>query len=549
MAEARQTVLPPNVDPKSGFCPETKTFYSLRAAVPLPLPDVPLSVASHALFLHRSSPTAAATAVIDSETGLRLSYAEFFNQAESLTASLQNLRPSLPTGCVAFILAPTSFHLPVLYFSLLSLGVAISPSNPLSTSAEISRQIQLTKPAIAFATSATVQKISSNIPVVLLDSPEFEAMTRNAVVVTHSHLDVNQSVPAAVLYSSGTTGSVKGVVLTHRNLIVTLTVIKDMLGGRTWPKVYLLTSPLFHVFGFVVWLWAVAMGNTIALMNRFQIGKALKSIEKFKVTHLTAAPPVVMAMAQERTTGQYDLSSLEEVRCGGAPLAITAMERFVSKFPHVRLAQGLGMTEVAVGISHTMGAEECRRFGSVGRLNSSLEAKIIDPVTGEPLPPRRRGELWIRGPAVMKGYIGDEAATAEALDRDGWLRTGDLCYVDGDGFLFVVDRLKELIKYKGYQVPPAELENLLMKHSEIVDAAVIPYPNEEAGEIPMAFVVRHPKGSLDHSQVIDFVARQVAPYKKIRRVAFVDSIPKTPSGKILRKELTKRALSASTSNL
>lgn len=193
--------------------------------------------------------------------------------------------------------------------------------------------------------------------------------------------------------------------------------------------------------------------------------------------------------------------------------------------------------------------EEFKQLASVGRLAENMEAKIVDPVTGEALPPGHQGELWLRGPIVMKGYVGDDEATAATLDANGWLKTGDLCYFDSDGFLHIVDRLKELIKYKAYQVPPAELEHLLQSNPEIVDAAIVPYPDEEAGQIPMAFVVRKPGSNITEAQIMDFIARQVAPYKKIRRVAFINSIPKSPAGKILRRELVNHALSGASSKL
>ncbi|RDX95255.1 4-coumarate--CoA ligase-like 9, partial [Mucuna pruriens] len=200
-----------------------------------------------------------------------------------------------------------------------------------------------------------------------------------------------------------------------------------------------------------------------------------------------------------------------------------------------------GLTESTAGVVRTF-PEDANRTGTTGRLVAGMEAKIVNPNTGEAMLPGEQGELWVKGPSIMKGYAGDPEATSATL-VDGWLRTGDLCYFDREGFLYVVDRLKELIKYKGYQVAPAELEQLLLSHPEIKDAAVVPYPDEEAGQVPMAFVVRQPQSSLTKAQIIDFVAKQVSPYKKIRRVAFVDSIPKNAAGKTLRKELNKLAVS------
>lgn len=205
------------------------------------------------------------------------------------------------------------------------------------------------------------------------------------------------------------------------------------------------------------------------------------------------------------------------------------------------LPKGYGLTESTAGVFRAVGPEESRRIGSAGRLLSGCEAKVVDPSTDITLHPCKPGELWVRGPTIMKGYIGEEEATSAILNPEGWLKTGDLCYIDNDGFLFVVDRLKELIKYKGYQVPPAELEHLLQKHSDIIEAAVIPYPDDEAGQVPMAFIVRQPNSTLCEAEIMEFVDKQVAPYKKIRRISFVNSIPKNPAGKILRKDLIKLA--------
>ncbi|KAK9117487.1 hypothetical protein Sjap_016434 [Stephania japonica] len=226
------------------------------------------------------------------------------------------------------------------------------------------------------------------------------------------------------------------------------------------------------------------------------------------------------------------------------------VRRFKSRFPTVILAQGYDLTEAHGGVSLNLEVQpDNERVESVGRLGSNVEAKILNPDTGDELPPRVLGELYIRGPMIMKGYTGDKEATMATLDSEGWLRTGDLCYIDEAGYLFIVDRLKELIKYKGHQVPPVELEKLLISHPDIIDAAVIPYPDEEACQVPMAFVVRRDQSNLNKAQIMDYVAKQVAPYKKIRRVSFVASIPKNPTGKILRRELIKLALSNSPSKL
>ncbi|KAK9272594.1 hypothetical protein L1049_002968 [Liquidambar formosana] len=539
----------PPIDPNSGFCSETKTFYSLRPPLHLPPETTPLSVASYAFSLQLTSRWPDSTALIDSATGQRVSYTEFAQRTRILAGTLQSV-VGLCKGDTAFILSPNSMKIPILYFSLLSLGVVVSPANPASTESEISRQIELCKPVIAFATSAVAYKVPNTLrcQTVLIDSPEFDSMMTSPVRGVNS-VEVSQSDLAAIMYSSGTTGKVKGVMLTHRNLIAIVATYHQHRVKRESPAVVLYTVPYFHIFGFFCCAKAVAVSESVVVMEKFDLGRMMRTVEEFKVTLLAVAPPIVVAMTKSDAAEGYDLRSLEAVGCGAAPLGKDTIAAFKARFAGVVLYQGYGMTESTGAVTRSMGAEESLRWGSAGKLIGSYEAKIVDPGSGIALPPCKHGELWVRGPTIMKGYVGDPKATSEALVSDGWMRTGDLCYFDEEGFLFVVDRLKELIKYKAYQVPPAELEQLLQSHPDILDAAVIPYPDEEAGQVPMAFVVRRLQSNLNEAQVMDFVAKQVAPYKKIRRVAFVNSIPKSAAGKILRKELREIAHLGSASRL
>ncbi|BAT79341.1 hypothetical protein VIGAN_02221400 [Vigna angularis var. angularis] len=560
MATQNQTHSLPNttIDPNTGFCSSSKIFHSLRPNVQLPPLSQPLSLTDYALSLLPAAATATEnSALIDASTGRQLSYSLFLCQVKSLASSIQSLTP-LSKGHVALILIPTSLHVPVLYFSLLSLGVTVAPANPLSTASELTHLVRLTKPAIAFATSA----VASNIPAlkfgtVLTDSPLFLSML-DANVDSHSRapgVEVSQSESAAILFSSGTTGRVKGVFLTHRNFIALISGYYHLrnnqlaAGEAETQPVSLITLPLFHVFGFFMLVRSIALGETLVLMQRFDFEGMLKTVERYKISMMPVSPPLVVALAKSELVNKYDISSLRMLGCGGAPLGEQVASDFKAKFPNVEISQGYGLTESGGGAARSFGPEEMKRHGSVGRLSENMEAKIVDPETGEALPPCRKGELWIRGPTIMKGYVGDEKATAETLDSEGWLKTGDLCYFDSDGFLYIVDRLKELIKYKAYQVPPAELEHILHTNPEIADAAVVPYPDEEAGQIPMAFVVRKPGSNISANQVMEFVAKQVSPYKKIRRVSFVNSIPKSPAGKILRRELVDYALSSGSSKL
>lgn len=533
------------INPKSGFNSSAKTFHSLRPPIHLPPEETPFSAADYALSLHANhSPWPDSLAIINSSTSQKLSYSDFIERIKSLTLYLQNVT-QLRKNDTAFILCPNSIKVPILYFSLLSLGVVISPANPISTESEISHQISLSNPVIAFAISKTCHKLPKlKYGTILIDSPEFDSIITMSPATTTTRQDlekvtVNQSDLAAIMFSSGTTGKVKGVMLTHRNLMAVIAGYYPFKQERKSPTVLLYTVPYFHVFGFFYSFKSIALSETVVVMERFDLKKMLRAVEKFRVTHLAVAPPVVVAMTKSDLTDGYDLRSLETVGCGGAPLGKDVMKVFADRFPTVDLWQGYGLTESTGVLSRSNSPEESRHWGSVGRLTAGCEAKIVDADTGDALPPGKQGELWVRGSTIMKGYVGDPEATSTTLDPDGWLRTGDLCYIDEEGFLFVVDRLKELIKYKGYQVAPAELEQLLQSHPEIADAAVIPYPDEEAGQVPMAFVVKQPQSRINERGVMDFVAKQVAPYKKVRRVEFVSAIPKSPAGKILRKELRK----------
>ncbi|TVU25676.1 hypothetical protein EJB05_28181, partial [Eragrostis curvula] len=529
-------------DARSGYCAATRSFRSVRPPVPLPPPEAPLSFPAFAFSL-LPSPLPPHPALLDAATGEAVSFPAFLSRTRALAAALRSSpRVGLRRGDVAFVLTPAGLDVPVLYFALLSFGAVLSPANPALTADEIARLVALSGASVAFAVSSTAPKLPAGVPTILLDSDLFrsflihhddgeEPPALDAAVV------VRQSDTAAIQYSSGTTGRVKAAALPHRSFIAMAAGSHALLEKPTKGRErVLLSAPMFHSMGFYFTLRGVAMGQTTVVMTdavaRAGIKGVIAAAERWGVVEMTAAPPVVVGMAKETCS----LPSLERVICGGAPLSIAAAETFRRTFPNVDLCMGYGSTEGG-GISLMIGREECNRIGSAGRVSENVVVKIVDHMTGKPLSVGQKGELLVRGPAVMTGYVGDDEANATAFDSEGWLKTGDLCYIDQDGFLFVVDRLKELIKYKGYQVPPAELELVLQSLPEVVDAAVMPYPHEEAGQIPIALVVRQPGSKVTEAQVMDHVAERVAPYKKIRKVLFVESIPKSPAGKILRRQL------------
>ncbi|XP_010477287.1 PREDICTED: 4-coumarate--CoA ligase-like 5 isoform X2 [Camelina sativa] len=530
-----------SVNSRSGFCNSNSTFYSKRTPIPLPPNpslDVTTFISSQA---HRGR-----IAFIDASTGNNLTFSELWRAVECVADCLYEM--GIRKGHVVLLLSPNSILFPVVCLSVMSLGAIITTTNPLNTSGEIAKQIKDSNPVLAFTTSQLLPKIASaaeKLPIVLMDEERVDSVGKVRRLAEMMKKEpsgnrvmerVDQDDTATLLYSSGTTGMSKGVISSHRNLIAMVQTVVNRFGsddGTQGEQRFICTVPMFHVYGLAAFATGLlAYGSTIIVLSKFEMHEMMSAIGKYKATFLPLVPPILVAMVNgaDQIKAKYDLSSLHTVLCGGAPLSKEVTEGFAEKYPTVKIMQGYGLTEsTGIGAS-TDTVEESRRYGTAGRLSASMEGRIVDPVTGKILGPNQTGELLLKGPSIMKGYFSNEEATSSTLDSEGWLRTGDLCYIDEDGFIFVVDRLKELIKYKGYQVAPAELEALLLTHPEIPDAAVIPFPDKAVGQFPMAYVVRKTGSSLSEKSIMEFVAKQVAPYKRIRKVAFVTSIPKNPSG-------------------
>ncbi len=345
---------------------------------------------------------------------------------------------------------------------------------------------------------------------------------------------------AALPYSSGTTGLPKGVMLSHFNLVSNLVQFMNV-GGESAPKeedVFLTFLPLYHIYGMNMLMNApIALGATIVLMPRFDMEETLRLIEKHKVTLLYIVPPVVLAFINHPAVAKADLSSVRFALSGAAPLSAEMQAAFKER-TGIPCNKGYGLTETSPLTNGDYLEHDLQRPGSIGPVVSDTEEMIVDIETGaNQLGPGETGELLIRGPQVMKGYWNDPQATSEAL-RDGWLYTRDIAYMDKDGWVYIVDRKKEMIKFKGFQIAPAELEGVLLDHPAVADAAVIGKPDTEAGEVPKAFVVL--KSQATTAEIIDFAGSQLANYKRIAEVEFVDQIPKSPSGKILRRILIEQ---------
>ncbi|GGZ40239.1 hypothetical protein GCM10010328_13190 [Streptomyces rubiginosohelvolus] len=347
---------------------------------------------------------------------------------------------------------------------------------------------------------------------------------------------------AALPYSSGTTGTPKGVMLTHRSIATNLEQLRPFIPMGEGDRI-LAVLPFFHIYGLTALMNVpLRCGSTVVVLPRFDLAQFLEAIQTHRISGLYVAPPIVLALAKHPLVGEYDLTSLQYIVSAAAPLDAELAAACSARLGVPPVRQAYGMTELSPGTHVVPLSVEQPPPGTVGKLLPNTEMRIVsleDPA--KDAEPGSDGEILIRGPQVMKGYLGRADATAAMIDEDGWVHTGDVGRADEDGWLYVVDRVKELIKYKGYQVAPAELEALLLTHDEVADAAVIGVYDAEGNEVPKAFLVRGPGAeALTEDEVMAYVAERVSPYKKVRRAEFIEAVPRAASGKILRRELRDR---------
>ena len=466
-------------------------------------------------------------ALIDGASGAVTTYAEFADQVARVASGLA--AEGIGPGDAVGLLSPNAPAWAVAFHAVVSLGALMTPLNPLLTPHELSEQLRTAGARTVIVAEALRGALSESE----LDRVHaLESLPAGAGDAGAATVDPASDV-AVLPFSSGTTGLSKGVMLTHRNLVANMEQIRAVHRVSA-DDVLIGALPFFHIYGqTVVVNLGLSQGATIVTMPRFDFGAFLDLLETHRVTRAHIAPPVVLGLAKAPGVEGRDLA-LRVVISGAAPLDADTAER-ASERLGAPVRQGYGMTE-ASPVTHFAHDDQLadQDPGAIGRLVSNTEGRVVDPETGEDSD--GDGEIWIRGPQVMRGYLGDERATRDTLTEDGWLKTGDVARVDGEEVWRIVDRVKELIKYKGYQVPPAELEALLVNHPGVADAAVIPIPDESGGEAPKACVVAAGE-QLDPDELMDWVAERVAPYKRIRAVEFVEEIPKSPSGKILRRLL------------
>lgn len=523
------------------------------------IPDVPIAT----LVLRHAKALADKIAITCAVTGTSYTYAELELAVRQVAAGLH--ARGIRKGDVVGLVSPNAPDFAVVFYAITTIGAICSTVNPMATAEEIGAQFADSEAVMLFTVPEMFEKCAaaSRMAATIREIVVFGTLPGETPVdlpyaVPYAGLFTHGDVPPVVAidpaediavlpYSSGTSGIPKGVMLTHRNLVANICQMHGSTNIVTETDTAIAILPFFHIYGMVVVMSAVLYeGGTIVTLPRFELEGFLHTLQKAKITVAFIVPPILLALAKHPIVDQYDLSALRVLFSGAAPLG-EALASACSARLGVLVRQGYGLTETSpVTHSHPLGGD-ILEYASVGPALPNTECRLVDPLTEEDVPNGERGELWIRGPQVMKGYFNKPEATAACLGTDGWFRTGDVAIASAYGWFSIVDRVKELIKYKGLQVAPAELEALLLSHPDITDAAVIPIPDDDAGEIPKAFIVA--RSTISADDIMAFVAQRVSHYKKVRAVEFVDRIPKSPSGKILRRVLVEKERQVSQSQL
>ncbi|WP_340378057.1 4-coumarate--CoA ligase family protein [Streptomyces sp. SS7] len=517
-------------------------FRSAYADVP------PVDLPIHDAVLGRAAAFGEQPALIDGTDGTTLTYEQVDRFHRRVAAALAEA--GVRKGDVLALHSPNTVAFPLAFYGATRAGASVTTVHPLATAEEFAKQLGdsrarwIVTVSPFLETARRAAELAGGVREIFVcdSAPGHRSlidMLASAAPEPQIDIDPVEDV-AALPYSSGTTGTPKGVMLTHRQIATNLAQLEPLISAGPGDRI-LAVLPFFHIYGLTALMNApLRQGATVVVLPRFDLETFLAAIQTHRITGLYVAPPIVLALAKHPAVAQYDLSSLRYVISAAAPLDADLAAACSDRLGLPPVGQAYGMTELSPG-THVVPLDAMREApaGTVGRLIAGTEMRIVsldDPARD--LGPGEDGEILIRGPQVMKGYLGRPDATAAMIDADGWLHTGDIGRVDEDGWLFVIDRVKELIKYKGFQVAPAELEALLLTHPAVADAAVIGVYNDEGNEVPHAFVVRRPTSpDLSEGEIAMYVAERVAPYKRVRHVTFIDAVPRAVSGKILRRQL------------
>lgn len=502
--------------------------------------------------------------------GAELTYRELLARAAQVANGLR--AQGITEGEVVAVHMPNCLDYPAVYYGILLAGAVFSPANPLLPPEELAFQLSDSGAAAVVTWGLATQVLAAvreRIPARLVitvdaelpDSIPLNTLLENQPSTTPPlHIDPATQL-AHLAYTGGTTGRSKGVELTHRNVISNLVqcacwgsgsvpvltedgdLLLDQIGSvDEWPTrhgsgVMVNLTPWFHAMGVIGYLSVpLLFGTTTVIHQRFEPGAFLADLERFHATMIGGAPPVFVALLRHPDLATRDLSAVRGISSGAAPLPVSVLDALTARFPDAVIGEGYGLTEVTMmATGNPSWQSGIRKVGTVGVPIHDTEVRLVDP-DGSEVPAGERGEVCIRGPQVMQGYLNQPEATAEVL-QDGWLRTGDIGTLDADGYLSIVDRAKDMLLYKGYNVFPRELEELLHAHPAVTAAAVVGRPDEDVGELPVAFVVLVVGSDVTAEQLREHVNKLVVPYKKLRELHLVDSIPVSAAGKVLRREL------------
>jgi acyl-CoA synthetase (AMP-forming)/AMP-acid ligase II len=475
----------------------------------------PVELPIHDAVLGRAAEFGHTPALIDGTNGMTLTYAQVDHFHRRIAAALAEA--GVRKGDVLALHSPNTVAFPTAFYAATRAGASVTTVHPLATPEEFAKQLKdaearwiVTVPPLLEVARRAAGLAGGIEEIFVCDSAPGHRSRIDMLASTapEPQVDIDPAEDIAALpYSSGTTGVPKGVMLTHRQIATNLAQLEPSIPAKPGDRI-LAVLPFFHVYGLTALMNApLRRGATVVVLPRFELETFLAAIQDHRITDLFVAPPIVLALAKHPLIAQYDLSSLRRIVSAAAPLDAQLAAACSQRLGLPPIGQAYGMTELSPG----------------------TEMRIVsldDP--GKDLDVGEAGEILIRGPQVMKGCLKRPEDTAAMIDEEGWL--------------FVVDRVKELIKYRGFQVAPAELEALLLTHPGIADAAVIGVPDDNGNEVPRAYVVRQPSAAdLSEGEIMMHVAERVSPYKRIRQVSFIDGVPRAASGKILRRELRERA--------
>jgi acyl-CoA synthetase (AMP-forming)/AMP-acid ligase II len=509
----------------------------------------------HDVVLQSCRQNSSKTALVDTSCNRRFTFAEYGERVESVARGF--LSAGLQPGEVIAIFLPNSWEFAIAYHAATLAGGIPTLLNPSYREREIRYQLENSGAAFLITDSPLIQNVNlaglpslrrafttrSSAHHTTAGCEDFSTLLHPSSVAFPHPASIPQEALGALPYSSGTTGLPKGVMLSHYNLVANVyQTIGPNAAPLTRDEIMLCFLPLYHIYGLTVALTlSLTLGSTLILMPRFDAQKVCTLLVDEGISMMPIVPPAINALCQAAEAGIFPTRhQVRWIKSGAAPLA-PELARRMTELTGILVNQGYGMTE-ASPVTHVgfCAPPEMNRPASIGMPLALTECRVVD-LDGNDVPPGEPGELIMRGPQFMRGYWKDAEATRSAL-RDGWYFSGDVVRSDADGFFYVLDRSKEMIKYKGFPVAPAEVESLLLEHPAVRDCGVVAKPDPAAGEIPCAFVVLRdgflPSEALDH-ELRAFVADRLAHHKQPREIRFVDSVPRTPSGKILRRELRR----------